>query len=268
MMTPLLRRLGPAGAGMLAALLACVPRAAADGAALQAELLSAAPAVAPFDVDDPAPLAWESPKRPEAKMWSEYSFRVVNQYLDVLDQARDIELFCPKYRALDRARKVETWADVMAGISYWETGWDPRNRTPEGDQGVDDVTKRPVYSEGLLQLSYQDQESNPYCVFDWNKDQLLPETDLHRTILNPYNNLYCGIRIMADLVKANGRIVVARGGYWSTVQAGNIHDRARQIERRVGSLPFCGGRPGSGVNDKMLGVLKKLQTDIKRLQDN
>lgn len=252
---------------LFAAALLAAPRASADDAALQGELLSAAPAVPPFSIDRPVPLAWEGPKRPEAKTWSDYSFRVVNQYFDALDQARDIELFCPKYRALDRAQKVETWADVMAGISYWETGWDPRNRTAEPDQGIDDLTKRPVYSEGLLQLSYQDQESNPYCVFDWNKDKLLPDTDLHRTILNPYNNLYCGIRIMADLIRANGVIVVARGGYWSTVQAGNIHDRAHQIEHSVGNLPFCGRRSRGGVNDAVLGALKKLQTEAKRLQE-
>lgn len=232
---------------------------------LQSELLAAAPSVPAFQARAPVRLGWESSRRPEAARWSAYAESVVSLYLDEFDKAADAPLFCRRYASLDRDQRVEVWADVMAWVSYWETGWDPRNRTAEPDQGVDDVTGRPVYSEGLLQLSYQDRDSNPYCAFDWTADKNLPAGDLRRSILNPYENLYCGVRTMADLVAKNGRAAVAQGGYWSTLQLGSVHDRSRQIEREVGGLPFCGGRSHGAVAEGVLRALKDAQAKLKAL---
>jgi hypothetical protein len=140
---------------------------------------------------------------------------------------------------LNRDEKIMAWTEIMVAISYRESGYDPLNRTLEEGGGIDDVTNQPVYSEGLLQLSYQDIDSNPYCLFDWEKDKTLALNDPHRTILNPYNNLYCGIRTMADLVRDNKTIIVSQGGYWSTIQAGVVHGQLKNVESLVKKLPFC-----------------------------
>jgi hypothetical protein len=232
---------------------------------LQAELQNEAPVVDPYVIESPVPIAWESPHRPEAKLWSEYSYRVINQYFDELDKARDVHLFCPKYHELERDDRIMVWADIMAGISYWETGWDPKNRTLEG--GVDDITQKPTYSEGLLQLSYVDVESNPYCIFDFRKDETLSVEDLHRSILNPYNNLYCGIRTMADLIRDNKFIVVPKDGYWSTIQSGSIHNRAPSIELVVRNLPFCGKHAHETISDEFYRVVKEAQKEYKKFRE-
>jgi len=206
---------------------------------LQSELEKQAPQITPYVIARPVPLAWESSDLPEAKLWSKYAYSVINQYFDELDKAQDVQAFCPKYPELNRDEKIMAWADIMVGISYRESGYDPLNRTLEEGGGIDDITEQPVYSEGLLQLSYQDIDSNPYCLFDWEKDKTLALNDPHRTILNPYNNLYCGIRTMADLVRDNKTIIVSQGGYWSTIQAGVVHGQLKNVEKLVKKLPFC-----------------------------
>jgi hypothetical protein len=247
--------------------------------AMQSELLSAAPQVQPYLILDSFPIAWESPKYPERKMWSEYTYSVVNQYFDELDEAQDTSHFCKNYKDLSRDKKIIFWAQIFAGISRWESGWDPTNRTIEGTD-PDEITGEKSVSEGLLQLSYSDtvnygdlQTNEPYCPFDWDKDKQLPETDVHRTILNPYMNLYCGIRIMADSIvtnvdKTSGQRKIVYNGYWSTLGAKsflqNVHIRSPQIRNSTEKLPFCGGKGFIAPSDIMLDVINTTQKAVKR----
>jgi hypothetical protein len=253
------------------------PSVSASGDDLQAELLAMAPAVPPYSMADPIPIAWENSNHPERKLWSEYAFSVIHQYFDELDQAEDTSRFCKKYKTLNQDEKIAVWAQIFAGISYWETGWDPANRTVEGP-GLDEITHEKPISEGLLQLSYSDMNNytdldsgDPYCPFDWSKDQVLPATDLHRTILNPYINLYCGIRIMADSIVTNvkkGKKRVVYNEYWSTLGSGfYIHNRAGNIRRTVETLPFCGGHPLETPQDLLLKMINKIQKTIKRAHE-
>ena len=231
------------------------PVAANDGwLDLQKELQSAAPQVASYEIQDAVPLAWERKKHPERKLWSEYAESVVNQYFSELNQAEDIPEFCKDYESLSREQKVQALADVFASISYWEAGWDPLDRT--AGPGLDDLTHEKSMSEGLLQLSYSDMDSyrdlqtnQSYCPFDWEKDKTLSTQDVHRSILNPYVNLYCGIRIMADSVVTNviqGKRKLIYNEYWDTMgpfQMKNFFpNRANEIKGMVQKLPFCGGR--------------------------
>jgi hypothetical protein len=50
-----------------------------------------------------------------------------------------------------------------------------------------------VRSEGLLQLTYEDQ-TRYGCDFDWDVDKTLKADDPAKTILQPKNNLECGVR--------------------------------------------------------------------------
>ena len=81
------------------------------------------------------------------------------------------------------------------------------------------VTGRMVRSEGLLQLTYMDAERYG-CDFDWETDKALPEKDPAKTILQPRNNLTCGVRILENQLITLRRPLVTRTSYWSTLQPG------------------------------------------------
>jgi len=58
------------------------------------------------------------------------------------------------------------------------------------------------------------------CDFDWEKDKALPEKDPARTILQPRNNLACGIKILENQIITQRKPLVTRTSYWSTLQPG------------------------------------------------
>jgi hypothetical protein len=223
-----------------------------DPEELQLQLLSEAPKVPEFPIKDAARLSWEVHRHPARKHWTEYAEAVINQYLDEFEQAQDLRKFCWKYNQLSREDRVQAIAQIISGTTGWESGSDPLDRTIEGPD-LDVITGLPPVSEGLLQLSYQDMVNytdlntdEPYCPFTWDTDRNLPTNDPHRSILNPYVNLYCGIRIMADSIVTNvdpkGHRKVVYNGYWSTLGNGfHLRNRAFEIEQSVQALPFCGG---------------------------
>ncbi len=105
--------------------------------------------------------------------------------------------------------------------------------------GTDPVTGKAVYSEGLLQLSYQDIEWAPWCKFNWSKDKNLSATDPRKTILDPYLNLDCGVGIMAQQIKKKGDIVVSSGVYWAVIKSGGKYQHVSEIQSTVKSLSLC-----------------------------
>jgi len=213
---------------------------ALDSDKLQKELESLAPPVAHYAIPDAPPLEWEK-KHPVRKLWSDYAISVVNMHLDDLDQAQDIGIFCTNYPKLTRDQRVLAWAQLFVGISRWESSWNPTERTLE-NQGIDVITHKQVYSEGLLQLSYQDITGWHFCKFDWEKDKKLRSNDLHRTIFNPYNNLYCGIGIMATITHDTHSITNAGDKhYWSTLEPHGSNSKIPSITAELRrALPFCG----------------------------
>ena len=96
--------------------------------------------------------------------------------------------------------KRSFWAYFFQALAGAEAGLVPtkdvRHTEPQL-QVVDDVTHRMVRQEGLLQLTYMDQERYG-CDFDWEKDKDLPEHDPAKTILQPRNNLLCGVSIIKN----------------------------------------------------------------------
>jgi len=247
---------------------------------LYSELAAVAPQLPPYIIEKRSPVAWENSNHPERELWSKYAYTVINQYFSELDQADDMGHFCKNYKKLDHDQKVMAWAQIFAGISKWETGWDPANRTVEGPD-TDEVTGQKPVSEGLLQLSYSDMDnyqdletSESYCPFTWDKDKELPLSDLHRSILNPFVNLYCGIRIMADSIVTNvdkntGKRKVVYNGYWSTLGAGwHMHNRAAQIQESFPKLPFCGGHAIIQPQDVLFGTINTIQKAIKRAREH
>lgn len=186
------------------------------------------------------PLSWESATHPERRKWSSYLEEIIlNQWSSLLNGANDIESFCPRYFQLDNFQRANVWAALFSGVANYESAYNPLTRFQESTMGTDPITRKPVYSEGLLQLSYQDIQAYPFCEFDWNKDKSLSATSAQKTILDPLKNLYCGVGIMAKQITRKGHITLTSGAYWSTLQSGGRYQKISGIQNIVKKISFC-----------------------------
>ncbi len=187
-----------------------------------------------------APLVWESSSYPERKQWSAYLQKIISeQWSSLLPGASDITNFCPTYNQLSNDERANVWAQLFAAVSKYESAYSPVSRMQETTMGTDPVTGKAVYSEGLLQLSYQDIQWAPWCDFDWSKDKSLSATSPQKTILNPYINLDCGVGIMADQIKRKGAIVLNSGVYWAVLKGNGKYQQVSNIQSMVKSLSLC-----------------------------
>ena len=190
----------------------------------------------------PEPLAWES-KAPGSSDWSQAIYSVIKtEEPQMLGQnvADDVETYCPKYRSLNDNQRLNFWGQLFAGMAKYESGWKPSSRMTETTMGIDPYTGRQVASEGLLQLSYQDETSyNLDCGFDWSRDKYLSDSDPQKTIFSPQNNLRCGIKIMARQLKNKRAIGLTSGVYWSVLKIGGKYTQIPGISAITKSLTFC-----------------------------
>lgn len=186
------------------------------------------------------PLAWESSKYPERTAWSQHLQKIIlDDWSSLLPGADDITNFCPRYHTLDNNERANVWAQLFVAITKYESAYSPVSRMHETTMGTDPVTSQPVYSEGLLQLSYQDIKWAPWCKFDWSVDKKLSATDPKKTILNPFLNLDCGVGIMAKQIKSKGAIVVSSGVYWAVIKSGGRYQKINEIQSIVKALSLC-----------------------------
>jgi hypothetical protein len=115
--------------------------------------------------------------------------------------------------------------------------------------GKDPVTGKQDVSEGLLQLSYQDESNYKNrlpagaCDFDYESNSKYPVKDLRRSILNPEKNLGCGVAILAEQVARAKRIVVGRGAYWAVLKSNSRYSKIKEIQAITGALKFCVAAP-------------------------
>ena len=136
--------------------------------------------------------------------------------------ARDVRQFCPQFAAMSEVDKRAFWAYFFQALAGAEAGLKPTTNVRHTDPEVakkDAVTHRMVRQEGLLQLTYMDAQRYG-CEFDWDKDKTLPEKDPSRTILQPRNNLTCGVKILQHQLIDQKKPLLTRSSYWSTLQPG------------------------------------------------
>ena len=190
----------------------------------------------------PQPLAWEA-KVSGSATWSQHIYNVIKaEEPQMLGQnvADDVETYCPKYRSLSDNQRLNFWGQLFAAVAKYESAWKPSSRMVETTMGIDPYTGRQVASEGLLQLSYQDERSyNLDCGFDWTKDKLLSDTDPKKTIFDPKNNLRCGIKIMARQLKNKRAIGLTSGVYWAVLKIGGKYTQIAGISAITKTLTFC-----------------------------
>lgn len=186
------------------------------------------------------PLLWES-ARAEGKEWSRYVLNLIHQQTPNLIQgSADMATFCPRYSYLTTDERVNLWGLLISAMTKYESGFNPLSRMQETTMGTDPITRKPVYSEGLLQLSYQDVKVYPFCdEFNWARDKSLSPSDPRKTILNPYKNLNCGIQILAQQLKRKNRIALSSGVYWSVIKLGGKYSKIKQIATLTRKMPGC-----------------------------
>lgn len=188
------------------------------------------------------PLSWENTTEPhpERSPWSKRVSMLIEENLSVLSQAIEIKEFCPRFNSLNKQRKIKALGEFVVALIFYESGYNPASRMKEigAAAGVDSVTKAPVYSEGLMQLSYQDIVWAPYCEFDWAKDKLLAATSSQKSILNPYKNLSCGIRILSKQTEKKKSFFFYSGNYWAVLKTGGKYQQISGIKDRVRKKAF------------------------------
>jgi hypothetical protein len=151
----------------------------------------------------------------------------------------DVRRFCPRFYQLGEADKRAFWAYFFQALAGAEAGLDPATRVRHTDPEVavvDKVTGRMVRSEGLLQLTYQDQQRYG-CDFDWDHDKKLKPDDPGKTILQPKNNLECGVKILENQIIDQHKRLLSSTSYWSTLRPGTVSYRV--FAKQMTNVPIA-----------------------------
>jgi len=157
--------------------------------------------------------------------------------------AKAIKPFCPRFVALSEADKRAFWAYFFQALAGAEAGLVPTRNVHHKDsvlQIKDDVTHRLVRQQGLLQLTYMDQERYG-CDFDWEQDKNLDEHDPSKTILQPRNNLLCGVNIIRNQLIDQHKPLLSSSSYFATLQPGTIS--VKVFLKQMANLPAVCKRP-------------------------
>ena len=157
------------------------------------------------------------------------------------DAGRKVRSFCPRFDALGQADKRAFWAYVFQALAAAEAGLKPTTNVRHTEPEVavkDEVTGQTVHQEGLLQLTYEDSKRYG-CDFDWQNDRSLPAHDEARTILQPKNNLECGVRIMDNQLFSLHKPLAVADSYWATLRPGT--ESYRVWMKQMANVPkVCG----------------------------
>lgn len=162
---------------------------------------------------------------------------------------RDVRRFCPRFYQMGETDKRAFWAYFFQALAGAEAGLNPRTNVRHTEPEiavVDSVTHQMVHSEGLLQLTYEDQQRYG-CDFNWETDRHLPPHDPQRTILNPENNLKCGINILSNQIIDQHKPVFAHTSYWSTLQPGTVGFRVF-VKQMTNPPAACGLRKSAAAH--------------------
>lgn len=191
----------------------------------------------------PAPPTPIDVKRAEigGPMWDPAWDKIVEQALppEMLsaEVALDVRPFCPRFNVIGEADRRAFWAYFFQALAGAEGGLKPTSHVlhsqPEMEV-TDPVTGVQGRTEGLLQLAYAD-EKRYGCDFDYEADRRLRAGDPARTILQPKNNLECGIKILDQELIQQHKPLLSRTEYWSTLQPGTVSYRV--FAKQMANVP-------------------------------
>jgi hypothetical protein len=175
----------------------------------------------------PTPLAEQKAALGDEDTWNPEWDKIIEDALpqDLLWSprvAKELKGFCPRFSAMTNADKRAYWAYFFQALAGAEAGLRSTADVRHTEREVavrDAVTHRMVRAEGLLQLTYEDAERYG-CEFDWEQDRELPAHDPGKTILEPRNNLLCGVRILTRQLIDQRKPLLSKSSYWSTLRPG------------------------------------------------
>ncbi len=173
--------------------------------------------------------------------WDKFIEKSLPRQLLSSRRERQVKMLCPRFSRMSQTDRRAFWAYFFQALAGAEAGLKPtadvRHTEPEVAV-IDPVTHRIARQEGLLQLGYYDSERYG-CAFDWDKDKDLPEHDPEKTILQPKNNLECGIRILSNQLLVQHKPVLSETSYWVTLRPGTPGFNV--FARQLANLPAtCG----------------------------
>jgi hypothetical protein len=174
---------------------------------------------------------------------------------------QDVRLFCPRFYNMSRTDKRAFWAYFFQALAGAEAGLNPAADVRHTQPAValqDTVTGHMIHSQGLLQLTYEDADRYG-CDFDWKTDRKLSRDDPSRSILQPKNNLLCGIKILTRQIIVQHKPLVCSTSYWSTLRPGTAGHRifVRQMANPPKACRQAGLKSGSG--SQSMSWLKPVQ---------
>jgi hypothetical protein len=155
--------------------------------------------------------------------------------------AHAVRSYCPNFESEPEADKRAFWAYLFQALAGAEAGLDPKvnvHHTQAVLAKTDTVTRRPVRQEGLMQVTYEDADRYG-CAFDWASDRKLAEHDANRSILQPERNLTCGVKIMENQIITQGKPLLSRTSYWSTLRPGTASYRV--FAKQMANVPAACG---------------------------
>jgi len=160
--------------------------------------------------------------KPWNPQWDQIIEKALPQGLLSSQVPQGVRRFCPRFYEMSETDKRTFWAYFFQALAGAEAGLNPnttvRHTNPEGTKR-DEVSGMAMRSEGLLQLAYADQKRYG-CDFNWQVDRQLKANDPAKTILQPKNNLECGVKILVNQIIVQHKPLLTSSGYWSTLRPG------------------------------------------------
>jgi len=179
-----------------------------------------------------------------------------NQYGFHCCTSRGVRRFCPRFFEMGTTDKRTFWAYFFQALAGAEAGLNPntsiRHTEPEGAMAL--------RSEGLLQLAYADHKRYG-CDFNWQVDRALRANDPAKTILQPKNNLECGVKILVNQTIVHHKPLLTRSGYWSTLRPDGLSFRV--FAKQMTNPPAACSLPTKSTIDKS-ATTKSVQHDANR----
>src|ERR1039458_4714622 len=172
-----------------------------------------------------------------------------------------IRRFCPRFYGMGETDKRAFWAYFFQALA--EAGLNPNTSVRQARPEVakrDEVRGMAMRREGLLQLAYADQKRYG-CNFNWQVDRALKANDPAKTILQPKNNLECGVKILFNQIIVQHKPLLTRAGYWSPLHpAGPSY---RVFAKQMTNPPSACGLSTKSTIDKS-ATTKSVRDDANR----
>ena len=156
---------------------------------------------------------------------------------------RGVRRFCPRFGEMSAADKRAFWAYFFQALAGAEAGLNPNTSVRHAEPEV----AMAVRSEGLLQLAYADQKRYG-CDFNWQLDRALKANDPAKTILQPKNNLECGVKILVNQIIVQHKPLLTSSAYWSTLRPDGPSYRV--FAKQMTNPPAACGLPTKSTIDK------------------